>query len=688
MATPSPMNRGYASGLAANRAPTTGLAANRAPMTGQAAGAQPGGSFRPNLAPMNYGMARPAAAQSPQPAPMAPAAPMPGTTQPPMATPAPMDFSLPEPPPVDFSNMFGAPPLPAPGQQSFNQPPPNPFGPAPLPFGGFRAEGGPVMPGQAYMVGERGPEMIVPQMPGMVVPNRALTLSPGAQRYLQRQQAPSPERSPVPVGALNMGQQLFAAPGANPGYLVGQYDDPNNGSRINSNPANRRYSEMAATNMGGPAPFDSLANRAVRQVGRSANDINRIAERMRRQGDPRAIMQLGMLEKNQQFSTARDDQKFERRKQMFDMGQQAQTARDQVQRTYQTQDQQQAEIQRQSMEEARRQWELQMYGMKTGEQAMRDERDRVQAEQDRQRKIEHGLKPVPVEGTSTPYFHDANGSIYSGGQPAQPPPTFEMRRDATGAFRQFYGGKPIAGEPTYSGQVVPGSYVRRETQGQPAPVQYTPNLPQPTEKVTEGPTGTTRTYTQPRGATPAPAPAPATSPTGGPVNGAQPYTTPGGVQVELVPDQASVGTQMGQMPNEAYANPLTPEQSLEAARAEYLAGDKGAALQKHFQQFPSASTRLANQEAEIWQQVAGQVDAFGRGTADRGTARDRRDRWIERDTGGKAIIQGASADRYASRFPQSMKSIDQQLPPLDLSLIEQANKLNKIAQTRRAMNLR
>jgi hypothetical protein len=51
-------------------------------------------------------------------------------------------------------------------------------------------------------------------------------------------------------------------------------------------------------------------------------------------------------------------------------------------------------------------------------------------------------------------------------------------------------------------------------------------------------------------------------------------------------------------------------------------------------------------------------------------------------------LSKGQADRYASRFPQSMKSIDQQLPPLDLSLIEQANNLNKIAQTRRAMNLR
>jgi hypothetical protein len=193
MATPSPMNRGYASGLAANRGPTTGLAANRAPMTGRAAGAPAGGGFRSSFQ-SSFSAPAPSAKQ------MQPAAPMPGTTQPPMATPAPMDFSLPEPPPVDFSNMFGAQPLPAPGQQSFNQPPPNPFGPAPLPFGGFRAEGGPVMPGQAYMVGERGPEMIVPQMPGMVLPNQSLTGRASAQDGAVRS-GPLSTRGATPVGS-------------------------------------------------------------------------------------------------------------------------------------------------------------------------------------------------------------------------------------------------------------------------------------------------------------------------------------------------------------------------------------------------------------------------------------------------------------------------------------------------------
>lgn len=40
-------------------------------------------------------------------------------------------------------------------------------------FGGTRAEGGPVYPGKAYLVGERGPELIVPKSAGTVIPNGA-----------------------------------------------------------------------------------------------------------------------------------------------------------------------------------------------------------------------------------------------------------------------------------------------------------------------------------------------------------------------------------------------------------------------------------------------------------------------------------------------------------------------------------
>jgi len=41
-------------------------------------------------------------------------------------------------------------------------------------FGGPRANGGPVVPGRAYLVGERGPEIVVPRSAGNVVPNHAM----------------------------------------------------------------------------------------------------------------------------------------------------------------------------------------------------------------------------------------------------------------------------------------------------------------------------------------------------------------------------------------------------------------------------------------------------------------------------------------------------------------------------------
>src|SRR5690625_1599288 len=42
-----------------------------------------------------------------------------------------------------------------------------------LGFGGARAMGGPVMSGQAYVVGERGPELFVPPSAGKIIPNHA-----------------------------------------------------------------------------------------------------------------------------------------------------------------------------------------------------------------------------------------------------------------------------------------------------------------------------------------------------------------------------------------------------------------------------------------------------------------------------------------------------------------------------------
>lgn len=46
--------------------------------------------------------------------------------------------------------------------------------PTPPKIAGKRAEGGPVTAGQPYLVGEKGPEVIVPQSSGTVIPNKAL----------------------------------------------------------------------------------------------------------------------------------------------------------------------------------------------------------------------------------------------------------------------------------------------------------------------------------------------------------------------------------------------------------------------------------------------------------------------------------------------------------------------------------
>lgn len=52
-------------------------------------------------------------------------------------------------------------------------------------FGGFRAMGGPIEPGKAYVVGEKGPEVIVPQSRGVVVPNGKVNSAPGGMDMRQ-----------------------------------------------------------------------------------------------------------------------------------------------------------------------------------------------------------------------------------------------------------------------------------------------------------------------------------------------------------------------------------------------------------------------------------------------------------------------------------------------------------------------
>ena len=59
-----------------------------------------------------------------------------------------------------------------------------------------RAAGGPVMAGLPYLVGERGPELIVPRAPGRVIPNHALGTRSGPGLPARWR---SPCRSPAPA---------------------------------------------------------------------------------------------------------------------------------------------------------------------------------------------------------------------------------------------------------------------------------------------------------------------------------------------------------------------------------------------------------------------------------------------------------------------------------------------------------
>ena len=140
--------------------------------------------------------------------------PQPGQQRPPMPMPQPQPMPSP-----------GVSPLPPPAVGGRPMMPPPMAGMQMLPFGGYRANGGPVQPGRAYVVGERGPELMVPQVPGTIVPNTGAAASP----------------------------------------------------------MNRPYAELAGSTTG------SLANRGTRPVGRSANDPQRMNEmamrRLRSQGD-------------------------------------------------------------------------------------------------------------------------------------------------------------------------------------------------------------------------------------------------------------------------------------------------------------------------------------------------------------------------------------------------------------------
>ena len=452
--------------------------------------------------------------------------PQPGQTRPPMPMPSP-----------------GVSPLPPPAVNGPPMMPPPMAGMQPLPFGGFRANGGPVQPGRAYVVGERGPELMVPQVPGTIVPNAAtpmradndrnvrpmtdfnpvtgqassfdgmsrtaffgkamqadpskraalgdgsgvygdiqrgaVGLAPqtdarsfgaGGMNFVGPPAMPNPKPSPAPP-ALPAGPatgMLVAGPGGSvkwqrgtgPGTTLPPQTTPAapalsasmpmmmpaNNSRIAQSPSNRPYAELA----GGTG---SLANRGTRPVGRSANDPQRIAEQMRRRGDPSAILRFGAQQMGQDFARERDAVNFAQQQQMFGQQQQAMDARDAANYN-------QGLTMFEMQQRAKQARDAQNFEQQQQLEAGRRSADLAAQEQARQ----YGLKPVPVTGTATPYFQDAQGRIYAGSQPERAPEPVPQGLVPRG----YQGGQTIYGPkdaPNFTIREIPGEPIQDPVTG-------------------------------------------------------------------------------------------------------------------------------------------------------------------------------------------------------------------------------
>lgn len=212
---------------------------------------------------------------------------------------------------------------------------------APVPFGGFFAEGGVAPAGAASIVGERGPEIIVPQAPTTVIPIRM----PGQRE--ESMPAPAMNRSGVDQVKLGQDAAMYRAEAdarwndymnnTDPAKDAGLRDSYRL-SRDLATSLTRSYENpdmpvQAARIVNSGLGMDragatGLAGAPRRQIGRSANDPMRIAEQQRRRGNIRPIMQLGQMAMEQQARQAQDAANFAQQSAMFQAQQQVVNQRD------------------------------------------------------------------------------------------------------------------------------------------------------------------------------------------------------------------------------------------------------------------------------------------------------------------------------------------------------------------------
>jgi len=376
-----------------------------------------------------------------------------------------------------------------------------------------------------------------------------------------------------------------AAPGMLPMRAPMAMAPPMPGSRVGFSGMNRGVQPGFSTN-------GALSMRGARPMGRSmAEAPERRLETAARNGDMRAanaLVDLKQAEVGRDFQREMDGVNFQQGLQMYGMQQQDQAARDernfgQGLQMYGMQQQDQAARDERNFGQG-----MQMYGMQKADQAMRDEQNFGQgmqmyemqkkdqaardAAQMRQREAERAagmqIQNVPIPGTNL--LMPRTG----GGDSVPNAPLLQMMPSpGAGVLRNPPAPKlvPVADDKASPWQLT-------DIEGPQVPHPYIPNMmirgPKIKKQVNRT-TGETRDLIPEGGKR---------GPGGG---GYNPFAKPAAKPTAAVQDSKQTDIQIGQMPNEAYANDMSPLQSLAAAREHYAETGDDSKIRAHFQSNPS-----------------------------------------------------------------------------------------------------
>lgn len=285
-------------------------------------------------------------------------------------------------------------------------------------------------------------------------------------------------------------------------------------------------------------------------------------------------------------------------------------------------------------------------------------------------------------------------STLMGGAGTPPPPAYSMQQ--VGGFNVLTGPDgqggskflnaytdPNRGAPTPMsaaelGRIRAAGYAPAEVGGRSFDAQgvpYLQPLPQATEKITEGPTGTTRTYTQPRGTQAAP---PAGEGGSNYFDSLLPAAPTASTQTGQMPAVPTASTQTGQMPNVAYAAPINPAQLLDEARNEYARTGNDTALKQYFAQYPSEAVQINQAEQQIWKQIAKEgadIEAAQQAQMDAFNEREQYIQGILTNPFG-AMGAGSASRDWEAKNPAKAAIMSRPLPVRDRTLIAQANRKN------------